>query len=178
MQWNIDAGHSAVEFGVKHLGISTTRGRFQKFSGHVETDAGGVPRQLEVTSDPASVDTNLTDRDKHLRSPDFFDVGLHPSIFYRSSAIRAVGPNTFEIDGELTLHGVTKPVRFAATTEPAMVDPWGNRRVAGRATGRLSRKDWGLTWNSVLDTGGLLVSDEVWFTLEVEIVAERAAAAA
>jgi polyisoprenoid-binding protein YceI len=178
MRWNIDAGHSAIEFGVKHLGISTTRGRFQKFSGHVETDAAGVPQQLEVRIDAASVDTNLTDRDKHLRSPDFFDVGLHPAITYRSSAVRRAGPNAYEIDGELTLRGVTKPVRFTATVEPAMVDPWGNQRVAGRATGKLNRKDWGLTWNSVLETGGLLVSDEVKFSLEVEVVAERAAVAA
>lgn len=178
MRWNIDAGHSAIEFGVKHLGISTTRGRFQKFSGHVEVDAEGVPQQVQVRIEAASVDTNMADRDKHLRSPDFFDVGLHPAITYRSSAVRPAGPNTYEIDGELTLRGVTKAVRFTATVEPAMVDPWGNERVAGRATGKLSRKDWGLTWNSVLETGGLLVSDEVKFTLEVEVVAERAAVAA
>lgn len=178
MRWNIDAGHSAVEFGVKHLGISTTRGRFQKFSGHVETDAAGVPQQLEVTIDAASVDTNLADRDTHLRSPDFFDVGLHPTIVYHSAAVRPAGPSTYEVDGELTLRGVTKPVRLTATVAPSMIDPWGNRRVAGRATGKLNRKEWNLTWNSVLETGGLLVSDEVQFTLDVEIVAERAAVAA
>jgi polyisoprenoid-binding protein YceI len=178
MRWNIDAGHSAVEFGVKHLGISTTRGRFQKFSGHVDTDAAGVPQRLEVTIDPASVDTNLADRDKHLRSPDFFDVGMHPAMIYHSTSVRPAGPNLYEIDGELTLRGVTKAVRFTASVEPAMVDPWGNRRVAGQAKGSLNRKDWGLTWNNLLEAGGLLVSDEVKFTIEIEVVAERAAVAA
>ena len=178
MKWNIDPGHSAIEFGVKHLGISTTKGRFLKFDGSIEADAEGTPQRLEVAIDPASVDTNLSDRDNHLRSPDFFDVAGHPTMTYRSTAIRASGASRYEIDGELTLRGVTKPVRFTASVEPALVDPWGNRRIAGHATGVLSRKDWGLTWNSVLETGGLLVSDEVKFSLDVEVVAERAAAAA
>lgn len=178
MKWNIDAGHSAIEFGVKHLGISTTKGRFLSFGGSIETDAAGVPQRLAVTIDPATVSTNLADRDNHLRSPDFFDVAGHPTMTYTSTAIRQAGPGTYEIDGELTLRGVTKPVRFRAAVEPAMVDPWGNRRIAGHATGVLNRKDWGLTWNSVLETGGLLVSDEVKFSLDVEVVAERAAVAA
>lgn len=178
MRWNIDTGHSAVEFGVKHLGIATVRGRFLKFTGQVETDAEGVPQQVDVAIDAASLDTNQPDRDTHLRSPDFFDVATYPTISYRSRAVRPVGDHAFEIDGSLTLHGVTKPVRFTATTEPSVQDPWGNRRVAGRATGTLSRKEWGLTWNSVLETGGLLVGDEIRFTLEVEVVAQRAAAVA
>jgi len=178
MKWNIDSGHSAIEFGVKHLGISTTKGRFLKFSGVVEADAAGQPQRLEVTIDPASVDTNQAERDAHLRSPDFFDVVGHPAMTYRSTGIRPSGPHMFEIDGELTLRGVTKPVRFAASVQPAVVDPWGNQRIAGRANGTLSRKEWGLTWNSLLETGGLLVSDDVRFSLEVEVVAERAAAAA
>ncbi len=178
MKWNIDPGHSGIEFGVKHLGIATVRGRFLKFGGVVEADAAGQPKRLEVTIDPASVDTNQAERDAHLRSPDFFDVAAHPTMTYRSTGIRPSGPHTFEIDGELTLRGVTKPVRFTASVEPAVADPWGNQRIAGQASGTISRKEWGLTWNSVLEAGGFLVGDEVRFSLEVEVVAERAAAAA
>jgi polyisoprenoid-binding protein YceI len=105
-------------------------------------------------------------------------VQAYPAITYESTAVRPTGKGAYEIDGNLTLHGVTKPVRFTATVEPAVKDPWGNQRVAGRATGTLSRKDFGLTWNSVLETGGLLVGDEIRFTLEVEVVAAQQAAAA
>ena len=177
MRWNIDAGHSAIEFGVKHLGISSTKGRFQKFSGAVETDSTGAPTGLDVTIDVASIDTNLADRDTHLRSADFFDTEKHPAMTYRSISVRPA-TNGYEVLGDLTLRGISRPVTFHVQAEAAVTDPWGNQRIAGQATGKLSRKEWGLTWNKVLEAGGLLVGDEVRFNLDIELVAERAAAAA
>jgi len=178
MRWNIDAGHSAVEFGVRHLGISTVKGRFQKFEGAVETDAAGVPTGIAVTIDTASIDTNVADRDAHLRSPDFFSAAEYPTIAYRSTAVRSLGGEAYEIAGELTMRGVSRPVTFRAAAGAAVLDPWGNRRIAGEATGKLNRKEWGLTWNQVLEAGGLMVGEDVKFTLDIEVVAERAAAAA
>jgi len=177
MRWNIDAAHSAVEFGVKHLGISTTKGRFQKFSGAVEGDTTGTPVGLDVTIHVASIDTNSPDRDAHLRSADFFEVEKYPTITYRSTSVRPV-TNGYEVLGDLTMRGVSKPVPFHIEAEPAVTDPWGNERIAGHAVGKISRKEWGLTWNKILEAGGLMVSDEVKFTLDVELVAERAAVAA
>lgn len=178
MRWDIDAGHSAVEFGVRHLGISTVKGRFQKFGGAVETDAAGVPTGIAVTIDAASIDTNVAERDAHLRSPDFFAAAEYPTIAYRSTAVRPLGGEAYEIEGELTMRGVSRPVTFRAEAGAAVTDPWGNRRLAGQATGKLNRKDWGLTYNQVLEAGGLLVGEDVKFSLEIEVVAERAAAAA
>lgn len=178
MKWTIDPQHSAIEFGVKHLGIATVRGRFTTFSGQLETASGGAPQALAVEIDAASIDTNAADRDTHLRSADFLDAARHPTLTFRSTAIRPAGEQRYDVEGDLTLRDVTKPVQFTVTTEPTVVDPWGGRRIAGRATGALSRKAWGLTWNSVLEAGGLLVGDEVRFTLDVQLVAEQKAAAA
>lgn len=178
MQWNIDAAHSAIEFGVKHLGISTTKGRFQAFQGIVRTAPDGALRALEVAIDAASINTNVADRDAHLKSADFFNVQRFPGITYRSTAVTPNPDGTYRIEGDLTMRGVTRPVSFTAEVEQPVTDPWGNRRIAGRATGKLNRKEWGLTWNQLLETGGLVVGEEVRFNLDIEVVAEAAAAEA
>ena len=175
MRWNIDAAHSIIEFGVKHLGISTTRGRFGKAEGFVEMDEKDTPTSLQVTIDAGSIDTNQADRDKHLRSADFFDVERFPTITFRSTVIRQVNDDEYEIIGQLSMHGIARPVTFRAEVEPVVKTPWGDRRKAGVASGKLNRKDWGLVWNQVLETGGLLVGEEVRFNLEVELVAVPAA---
>jgi polyisoprenoid-binding protein YceI len=144
----------------------------------VETDPAGNPRHLEVTIDAASIDADVADRDAHLRSPDFFDVARYPTITFRSTGVTPTGTGATRVEGELTLRGQSRPVTFSATVEPAVTDPWGNRRIAGQATGKLNRQDWGLTWNQVLEAGGLLVSEEVRFILEIEVVLEPSAAAA
>lgn len=177
MRWNIDPTHSVVEFGVKHLGIATVKGRFRTFKGAIETDAAGAPRSLEVSIDAASIDTNVADRDAHLRSGDFLDVERYPEISYRSTSVSPMGGGQYRIDGELTMRGVTRPVTFTAEVDQVVTDPWGNRRIAGRASGKLNRKEWGLTWSQLLETGSLVVGEEVKFTLEVEAVAEAAARA-
>ena len=178
MRWNIDPGHSTVEFGVKHLGISTVRGRFGRFEGYVETDERGNPTTVDVVIDAASIDTNQPDRDKHLRSADFFDVEQYPTIRFRSASVKRGKDGRLELEGRLEMHGVTRPVSLVAEVQPTIKDPWSNQRIAGVATGKLDRKDFGLTWNQLLETGSFVVGEEVRFTLEVEVVAAREAVAA
>ncbi len=170
MQWTIDPTHSEIGFGVRHLGISTVRGRFQKFEGTVETTEAGAPIALSVTVDAASIDTNVSDRDNHLRSADFLDVTKYPTIGYRSTKIAEDDRGEYDITGDLTIHGVTRSVSFRAEVEAPVKDPWGNRRVAGVASGKLNRKDFGLHWNQLLEAGGLLVGEEVKFHFEVELI--------
>jgi polyisoprenoid-binding protein YceI len=172
MKWNIDQAHSAIGFSVRHLGIATVRGRFREFGGFLETGRDGQPLSLEVTIEAASVDTNQADRDRHLRSADFFDAERYPRLSFRSTAIRSAGPGGYDIAGDLTIRGVTRPVRFSAEAAQALADPWGNRRLAGEASGVIDRREWGLVWNQLLETGGFMVSDEVKFHLEIEAVAE------
>jgi polyisoprenoid-binding protein YceI len=175
MRWNIDPAHSVVEFGVKHLGIATVKGRFRKFQGTAETDPSGVLRSLDVSIDPASIDTNVEQRDAHLRSADFFDVEHYPEMTFRSRAITPAGQGTYRVEGDLTMRGVTRPVTLLVEAERPLTDPWGNTRIAARASGTLNRKNWGLAWNQVLETGGFVVGDEVKVNLEVEAVAEAPA---
>lgn len=177
MQWNLDPTHTTIEFSVKHLGIATVRGRFRTFQAAAQTAADGTLTKIEATIDAASIDTGVEQRDGHLRSPDFFDVAKYPEIRFVSTGIKPNGPNESVITGNLTLHGVTNPVTFTLERSGVTKDPWGNRRVAATATGKLQRKDWGLTWNQTLELGGVLVSDEVKFTLEVQVVAAEPVAA-
>jgi polyisoprenoid-binding protein YceI len=177
MQWNIDAAHTHVEFSVKHLGIATVKGRFRQFTATAETGADGRLTEITATIDANSVDTGVEQRDNHLRSGDFFDVARFPAINFKSTAISYTSDNDAVVKGELTLHGVTKPVSFTLEQEAEIKDPWGNRRIASVATGKLSRKEWGLTWNQALELGGVVVSDEVKFSLEVQVIAAQAKAA-
>lgn len=176
MTWTIDTSHSSIEFGVRHLGISTVRGRFRTFSGTVDVDEDGRVRAIDVTIDPASIDTGVGDRDQHLRSGDFFDVAHFPTIAFQSTAAERRGDGTLRVTGDLTMRGQTHPVTFEVEPAQSVTDPWGNRRVAATATGKLNRKDWGLTWNQVLELGALMVGEDVTFTIEIEAVAPQLAA--
>lgn len=176
MKWNIDPAHTSIEFSVKHLGISTVKGRFNKFSAVAEVNEQGDLKGIEATIEANSVDTGVAQRDDHLRSPDFFDVAKYPEIRFVSTGIKQNGSQSV-ITGELTLHGVTKPVSFNLERENPVKDPWGNTRVVSSATGKLNRKDWGLNWNQALELGGVLVGEEVKFALEVQVVAAQAVAA-
>jgi len=176
MLWNIDPAHTSIEFSVKHLGIATVKGRFKKFLAVAEADENGQLEQFEATIEAGSIDTGVDQRDDHLRSPDFLDAARFPQLKFVSTGIKRNGAESV-ITGDLTLHGITKPVTFKLEQEKALKDPWGNTRIASTASGKLNRKDWGLTWNQALELGGVMVGEEVKFTLDVQVVAAQAVAA-
>lgn len=177
--WQIDAAHSHVEFAVKHLMIATVKGRFATVSGTVSVngdDPAGAT--VSVSIDAASIDTREPQRDAHLRSADFFDVEKFPTITFASTGVKRTGDDAFQLGGSLTMHGITRPITLAVTDEGRAKDPWGGERRAFSATGKVNRKDFGLLWNQALETGGVLVGDEVKISIEVELVKQPAGAAA
>lgn len=176
MSYQLDSAHSAVEFAVRHMGFATVRGRFEKFEVETDVDEQGVLKSLKATIDTASINTDNAQRDEHLRSADFFDAANHPQITYESTSVQRDG-NRYVINGDLTMRGTAKPVQFTADLTDHVIDPWGNPRLAAEATGDLNRTDWGLTWNQVLEAGALLVSEQVRFTLMVQMVQQVEAAA-
>ena len=170
--WNIDPVHSVAEFKVKHMMISNVKGQFTGVSGTLSLDDAGLKNsKIEAVIDVASVNTREPDRDKHLKSPDFFDVEKYPTLSFRSTQMVQTEPGELQVEGELSIHGVTRKVVFAVEgpTAPGK-DPWGNTRIGLSATTKISRKDYGLTWNAALETGGILVGDEVTITLDVQFV--------
>jgi polyisoprenoid-binding protein YceI len=169
--WTVDAAHSNVEFAVKHLMIATVKGRFARVEGTVELDDRDLSRaSIAVTIDAASIDTRVEQRDQHLRSPDFFDVARFPTIEFRSKGVEVLGEGRLRISGALTMHGVTRDVVIDAAEEGRTRDPWGGDRAGFSASAKLSRKDFGLTWNQLLETGGLAVGDDIRISLDVELV--------
>jgi len=176
MSWSIDPTHSSIDFAVRHLAISTVRGKFRNFTANAEMGPDGRLLKIEATIDAKSIDTGVADRDAHLRSADFFDVAKYPEIRFVSTFIKVLEAGRVEVTGDLTMRGVTKPVSFVLEQGQAIKDPWGNRRLAAGASGKLNRKDWGLTWNQVLELGGVAVSEEVKWSFEVEAVSQAVAA--
>jgi polyisoprenoid-binding protein YceI len=169
MQWTIDPTHSHIQFAVRHLGLSTVRGTFGDLSGAFEEDNGDVASGA-IEIDMTSINTNMATRDEHLRGPDFFDVATYPTArFDVTRSVRDDGD--ISITGDLTIRGVTKPVTFKGELAGPAKDPWGNTKMSASLEGNISRKEWGLTWNQTLETGGLLVSDEVKLTIDVQAVA-------
>jgi len=173
MIWNIDTSHSHVDFSVRHMGFSTVRGRFREFNGHLESDENNTPTAIELTIQTASIDTGVEDRDNHLRSADFFDAEKFPEITFRSTEIEHVSGNNYRVTGDLDMHGVSKPVTFDVEGADPISDPFGLQRAAAAGSAELSRKEWDLTWNQILEAGGVMVSDTVKFTFEVEITAQE-----
>jgi polyisoprenoid-binding protein YceI len=168
--WTIDASHSTVEFAVKHMMISTVKGRFGDVTGTVVIPSENLASAtVDVSIATASVDTQNDQRDGHLKSPDFFDAEQHPTITFVSRDIAPAG-NGFAMTGSLTLHGVTRPVTLNVTDSGAGKDPWGNQRRAFEAKGKIDRRDFGLVWNQTLETGGLLVSTDVNLSFEIQLV--------
>jgi polyisoprenoid-binding protein YceI len=169
--WEFDPVHTGVQFKVKHLMVSSVRGNFEKVSGKVVYDESDITKSTaEVTIDAASINTRDAKRDSDLRNPDFLDVARHPTITFRSKKVEKSGDGRLNMTGDLTIKGVTKEVVLAVEgpTKPAK-DPYGNLRVGGAATTRINRKDFGLTWNMALETGGVLVGDDVDITIDIEI---------
>ena len=167
--WQIDQSHSTIGFSVKHMMIATVRGRFTDFAGALTVDELGVAH-IDGTVQAVSIDTNETQRDEHLRSPDFFDATTHPEIRFASARIESTGAGEFRIAGDLTIKDITRQVTLDAVVNGAGTDPWGNERVALEARGTISRKDFGLNWNQVLEAGGVLVGDKITLTLDLSTV--------
>ncbi len=177
MQWTIDPSHSHLDFAVKHMGISTVRGRFKTFTGSFETNDQQVLTTVTVTADPASIDTGEPKRDDHLRSADFLDAGKYPQLTFASDAVTPGKGDAYVVSGKLTLHGVTKPVSFDVEVTKPIKDPYGKMRAAATGRGKLNRKDWGLTWNMAMELGGWMVGEDVQFSFDLEAIAVTPAAA-
>lgn len=170
--WVIDPDHSSVGFKVRHLMVSNVKGSFTSFKGTVELDEKDVTKsKVTVAIDTESIDTNVQKRDEHLRSADFFDVAKYPTMTFSAKKIAQNGQGRLAITGDLTLHGVTREVTLDTDALSAeSKDPWGNIRRGTTATATINRKDFGLTWNAALETGGFAVGDEVAITLEIEMI--------
>ncbi|MDQ3398130.1 MAG: YceI family protein [Deinococcota bacterium] len=177
MNMTIDPSHSNIEFAVRHMAIATVRGRFKNLTGTIEMAEDGSLTGVDAVIEASSIDTSESNRDAHLRSPDFFDADTYPELRFKSTAIEATAEGSYRVVGDLTMHGQTRPVTLAVETSSPITDPWGNKRAAAQATGKLNRKDWGLTWNQVLEMGALLVSEEVRFNFDVQAVAPQAVTA-
>ncbi len=174
MKWAIDPAHSQITFSVRHMGISTVRGTFDTISGTIDENDGTISG-ADVSIDVASLSTGATQRDDHLRSADFFDVATYPTASFRLLNTERTG-ETLKAHGELTLRGVTKPVALTGEVGGPAKDPWGNTKVSATLSTKISRKEWGLTWNAALEAGGVLVSDNVTLELEVQAAPEAVAA--
>ena len=170
--WKIDPAHSSAEFKVKHMMISNVKGQFPKVSGVLSLNESDLSKSyVEASIEAASIETRDPQRDAHLKSADFFHVEKFPTLSFKSTGISLVRDGELAVEGNLTIRGVTRNVLFSVEgPTPPSKDPWGNTRVAVSATTRISRKDFGLTWNATLETGGILVGDEVTITLDVEFV--------
>lgn len=173
VKWKVDAAHSHIGFSVRHMMISRVKGAFNNFEATVEADPNDLTTaDIYVEIDIASIDTRNEDRDNHLKSADFFDVEKYPKMTFKATNIVKKGDNEYDLTGDVTLHGVTKPVTFSATFEGVGKDPWGNEVAGLSATGKLKRSEFGLTWNNTLETGGVLVGDDVNISIEIEAIKE------
>ena len=168
-KWGIDPTHTEVQFKVKHLVIATVTGFFKKFSGSVESDSDDFDgAAANFSLDVNSIDTNQTDRDAHLKSPDFFAAEQYPTVDFKGT-IKKVSGNDYKLVGDLTMRGTTKAVELSAEFGGIMVDPWGNTKAGFEINGKVNRKDFGLNWSAVTEAGGVVVSDEVKLHLNVEL---------
>lgn len=168
--WKIDPSHTQAEFAVRHLMISTVKGRFAEVQGVVHIDESDLARSsVEVAIGVASIDTREPQRDAHLRSTDFFDAEGHPQITFRSTRVEGAGA-TFKLIGDLTIRGTTRQVVLDVTAEGRGPDPWGGERAGFTATTKIKRSDFGLAWNQLLETGGVAVSDDVRISIDAQLV--------
>jgi polyisoprenoid-binding protein YceI len=168
-KWAIDTDHSSVDFSIRHMMIANVKGTFHNFSAVVEADVTDLSdAAIDFKIELSSIDTRNKDRDAHLVSADFFDVEKYPEMTFRSTDIKKNGEGEYDVIGDLTIHGITKPETFSVTFEGQGKDPWGNEKVGFSANGTINRADYGLTWNSALETGGVLVGDKVKVSLQIE----------
>lgn len=169
--WNVDKVHSVVGFTVKHMMISNVKGTFNDFEGTVETDPKDLTdASIEFKIDASSVDTRMQDRDGHLRSADFFDVENHPHLLFKATDIKKKSEDRYDVTSDFTIRGTTKPVTFDITFEGIAKDPMSGDEAAGfTGSTKINRKDFGLTWNAAVETGGFVVSDEVKINIEIQL---------
>lgn len=172
-KWKIDPAHSEIQFKARHLVISTVTGSFSKFEGNVHSSSDDFSdAEIEFAADVESINTNQSDRDAHLRSPEFFDVENYPKLTFKSREFRKKGDNTYILDGDLTIKNITRPVTFDAEYGGIVKDPWGNMKAGFEINGKINRKEFGLTWNAVNEAGNLVVADEIKIQINVELVKE------
>ncbi|MBB6454078.1 polyisoprenoid-binding protein YceI [Salirhabdus euzebyi] len=168
-KWKLDDNHKSVEFVVKHMMISKVKGTFKEFQATIDADPEDLTTaDIEFVIDLNSIDTGNNDRDNHLRSGDFFDVENHPKMTFKSKKVVNKGEGEYDVVGDLTIRGTTREETFKTTYEGKGVDPYGNEVVAFSVEGKVNRKDYGLVWNVALETGGVLVGEDVKFTIETE----------
>lgn len=169
--WQIDPAHTNVEFTVRHMMISNVKGQFQKTAGTITANGNdAASAKIDATIDASSVDTRVERRDMHLKSPDFLDVAKYPTITFKSTKVEADGPNKWKVTGDLTLHGVTKPVVLDVESSGAPVSMGGKTHAGASATTKIKRSDFGLTWNKAMEAGGVMVGDEVAISIDVEAI--------
>jgi polyisoprenoid-binding protein YceI len=170
--WRIDPEHTSIQFTVRHMMVSNVKGVFHKFNGQFEIDDKDITNtRASAVINVASIDTGIEKRDEDLRSPNFFDIAKHPSMTFVSKKIVRTGVNSFKMTGDLTMHGVTREVVLDMEgLETVVKDPWGNMRRGATLSGMINRKDFGLTYNKLLETGGMVVGDEVKINIEVELI--------
>jgi len=170
--WTIDRDHSSVGFKIRHLMVSNVKGSFEKFTGTVDLDEKDITKsKVDVSIETASINTNVELRDAHLKSADFFDVVKYPAMTFKSKKVAKAGKDKLKVTGDLTLHGVTKEVVLNVDGPTKEIkDLYGNIRKGASATATINRKDFGLNWNKALETGGVVVGDEVHITIEIEMI--------
>jgi polyisoprenoid-binding protein YceI len=169
-KWAIDTAHTEIIFKVKHLVISTVTGKFNKFEGKLETSEEDFSdAEIEFSADVNSIDTNQHDRDAHLKSTDFFDAANYPKLTFKSSGIKKKNESEYSLVGDLTIRGISKQIELSAQYGGLIKDPWGNIKIGFEVNGKISRKEFGLTWNAATETGGLVVADEVKLLINVEL---------
>ena len=166
-RWELDTAHSSIEFVARHLMVTKVRGGFGEFSGTIDVADNPTESKVSIQVTMDSVSTGSADRDGHLKSPDFFDVENHPTMTFESTQVIDKGDG-YQMVGDLTVRGVTKPLTLDVDYLGVMTDPWGNAKAAFSASGEVDREDWGLTWNAALETGGVLVSKTAKLEIEVQ----------
>ena len=178
-RWEIDSSHSSVHFSVRHLVIAKVRGSFTRWSGTVNVPDGDFSKAtVAVTIDASSIDTGVADRDAHLKSADFFDVAQYPELRFVGKRVQPRSGDVIDVVGDLTIKGITREVVLRVDQHGQAKDPWGNLRTAFSAKTSIDRKDFGLTWNQVLETGGVMVGDRVEIEAEIQAVKQVEAAVA
>lgn len=170
-KWVIDKAHTELAFKVKHMMITNVKGVFNEYDGEIHTlDDDFNTVEIDLRMDTTSIDTNNTDRDNHLKSKDFFDVESYKNIRFKSTSLRKKKDNIYELTGDLTIKNITKTVKFDAEFGGIVKDPWGNTKAGFTIDGKINRKDWDLSWNTMLETGGVLVGEEVRILCEAELM--------
>ena len=172
-KWTVDPTHSAIEFSVKHMMIAKVKGSFNKFDANISADPADLTTaEIDFTVDLASIDTRNTDRDNHLRSADFFDVEKNPTLTFKATNIKKTNDNEYAVTGVVTLNGVTKEETFDMTFEGQGKDPWGTEKAGFSGKGKVKRSDYGLTYNAALETGGVLIGDQITLSIDIEAAKE------